>query len=923
MLSLNQLEVANTLDGPLLVIAGAGSGKTMCLVERVFNILVKKHISPDRIIITTFTEKAAKELKIRINKKIEDEHYKIDINNMYIGTMHSIWKRFISENISKSRFISGFSLMEDEIEQKFFIYSKLKEISKIDGYNDYLAYYNYLSNKKSIAKDLRDKFNSISENAIDISNISSDDNVILFLKKAYSYYEQLLIDNNIMDFAYLQVEFLNMLKNNEELLSELNEKIDYIMIDEYQDSNRIQEKIIFLLSGYKKNICVVGDEDQAIYRFRGATVENILNFEKNIGVECKRIFLSTNYRSNLGIVDFSKKWIESIDWLGNRFEKRNIESENITNMNSVYKIIENSSDKNAKIIVDFIKRLKYDGKISNYNQVAVLFSSFRDSFSKILEREFNENGIRVYSPRAKNFFNREEIKITFGILLACLKKYYDIKKILNDKKYLSDYDKYLLDCLNLARKEAKNDNNLLEYIKDKINNIEFKNFNELFYSLFQFNFYYEIMSNKNLDIVDNRKIYNLGILSNILKKYENHTNIVLNNDEIITSFIKYFFETYLKEIKAHGVSEFEKSSNVSDDKIQFLTIHESKGLEFPVVIVSSLYEKIVHEEEKIDKFNELIKVEEKLSLNDKKTFDMYRKFYVAFTRAKDLLLLVGVDSNISDHFRKNIHDIPKLNQQELLIENLIISKNNKENLTETFSYTQDIRLYKHCPLKYFFIRKARFTSYETKSVNLGIIAHKIIESINRNFYFYEQQYLSNLFEEEINKIIDRITKLQKIQLSEDECERITEMVFRYFSSEREYFGAIKNIESSEYFITDDFILYGEVDLVREFEDKYELIDFKTGKYNDEMMNHYKEQLSFYNVLLESKLEKKIESYLYYLEEKNSKIKLDINDEDVEKYKLTIYEVIKNIKEEKFDAINYEKQKCDYCEFGSYCHIGRN
>ncbi|MBS9776336.1 MAG: ATP-dependent helicase, partial [Fusobacterium sp.] len=289
ILNERQLEASQTLENPLLIIAGPGTGKTKTLVERVVNILLNK-VSPKKIILTTFTNKAGNELKIRINERLEELNQSVDISEMYLGTMHSIWIRFIQENIKYSRFFDNFSVMSGDYEQHFFIYSRLKEYKKIEGFDEIFKNLS-LYESWGISGFIRKKINDLNENAIDIKNLRTTDKYILFLKQAYELYEKQLIEENILDYSFLQVEILSMLKN-EEFLEKINEKIDYIMVDEYQDSNKIQEKILLLLSKNKKNICVVGDEDQSIYRFRGASSENILNFPKHFKSERKNNFLS-------------------------------------------------------------------------------------------------------------------------------------------------------------------------------------------------------------------------------------------------------------------------------------------------------------------------------------------------------------------------------------------------------------------------------------------------------------------------------------------------------------------------------------------------------------------------------------------------------------------------------------------------------
>ena len=247
-LNKKQFEAVETVNGPVVIIAGPGTGKTKTLVERTVNILVNKEVEAKKIMITTFTNKAAKELELRINERLEELNKNIDISDMYLGTMHSIWTRLIQENITYSNFFDNFELMSGDYEQHFFIYSRLKEYKKLEDYQKFFDNLSYNENKYRSdwqkSSFLRNKINDLNENAIDIESVQTSDIYINFIKSAYKLYEKQLFENNIVDFSYLQVEFLNMLLNNADFLEKINNHFDYIMVDEYQDSNKIQEKIL-------------------------------------------------------------------------------------------------------------------------------------------------------------------------------------------------------------------------------------------------------------------------------------------------------------------------------------------------------------------------------------------------------------------------------------------------------------------------------------------------------------------------------------------------------------------------------------------------------------------------------------------------------------------------------------------------------
>ena len=911
-----QLEAVNTVKGPVVIIAGPGTGKTKTLVERTVNILINEKVDAKKIMITTFTNKAARELELRINERLEKLNKNIDISDMYIGTMHSIWARLIEENIIYSNFFDNFELMSGDHEQHFFIYSKLKEYKKLE---DYQKFFDNLSNNNGKYKGdwarssfLQNKINDLNENAIDIENIQTSDIYINFIKEAYKLYIKQLYEANIVDFSYLQVEFFNMLVKNKEFLDKINHDFEYIMVDEYQDSNKIQEKILLLISRLKKNICVVGDEDQSIYRFRGASSENILNFSKCFAEdECKIIILENNYRSVVDIVEFNNKWISSIDWQGNRFEK-NIVSMRDTNIlgKNVFHISGKTMDENIKNTVIFIKKLKQHNKITNYNQIAILFSNFKNNSAKKLEAALKKENIEVYSPRTKVFFEMYEIKLTLGIIFGCFKKYFSEDSI----------NEYLAECIDLARLEIKKDTDFLTWIKEKVKNISTENFdslNEIFYELLNFTYYKNVLKEENP--IDSRANHNLAILSKIFKnfqKYVSYRKITVEDD---FSVVKYFFTGYLDILKESRIDVIFSEEDYPNECIPFLTIHQSKGLEFPVVIVFSLTSKPSrYDDDELSRqtsIDRLINSNSKLSENDKEKFDFYRKFYVAFSRAKNLLVLSCYEMGVSENFKPFFYSVRGVNSLQFNINEIDLDQVSKKDERKVLSYTTDIAPYRHCPMKYYLVREKEYSTFSKKMFNLGIITHKAIEHINKLFL---QKNNSSFNDEYIENLLKNIYRFQNMDL-DDNFERIMSIVKKYIEEEKDSFEYIKKVEASEYRIEEDYILYGQIDLILEDENEIQIIDFKTGKYNElEYSSNYRQQLSLYKLLLQKKYDKDIRTYLYYLEEDEPKKEILITDEELEEDFENINKTTQNILDNKFPKIPYTQNICGICEFKNYC-----
>ena len=307
-----QLEAINTTEGPVLIIAGPGAGKTFTLVERTFRLLSEMKIEPEHIFVSTFTEKASRELVTRISDRIYEADLNININNLCVGTLHSIFLNLLEEFRDFTRLKRNYSLW-DQFDQQYAIYKHIHEFIAIDPDCKVFGKGSWWNIAGEIAKQV----NKVSEEALDVETLkSSDDEAIQKLAIAYEAYKELLEEENALDFSMIQKEFYDLLLREPTVLETLRQRFEYFMIDEYQDTNSIQERILLLLLNDKKNICVVGDDDQGLYRFRGATIRNILEFEQNFDGKCKRIELTKNYRSHSGIINFYNDWMKQQEWTG-------------------------------------------------------------------------------------------------------------------------------------------------------------------------------------------------------------------------------------------------------------------------------------------------------------------------------------------------------------------------------------------------------------------------------------------------------------------------------------------------------------------------------------------------------------------------------------------------------------------------------
>lgn len=922
ILNSEQKEAVFTTQGPLLIIAGPGSGKTKTLVARTIHLL-ENNVKPSEIFLTTFSRKAANELFIRITESLREKQLDINIKDMYIGTMHSIFMRLIEENIEYSNYISDITRLDD-IDQRFFIFINLKHFEKLSGYKKFFSLIP-CRNKWEKARKILEFLDALNENMIDLERLKLNSEAINFLYLAQIKYKELLISDNVIDFSNMQRKLLNILLNHPNVLEKLNEKIKYIMVDEYQDTNIIQEKIIFLLGENYKNICVVGDDDQSIYRFRGANVQNILNFPQKFE-NCKIINLKTNYRSELDIIRFSKNWMRRLDWNGNRYEKDiNFPKDKpVSKTLSVIRIGGENDKKWCENIYKFISILKNTNKIDDYNQIAFLSHGLQDMRIKELTHYLNSKGINTYSPRIKNFYDKEEIKLIIGAILV----FYPQTKILvfdgtNATKQIYHYYKNAIEELKI---KLKDDVNLHKFLvkkrKEIINLKSYPNLKEAFYELLQFKTfkkYFEFEEKSELELYNT---HNIAMFLEILDKYEKLTKISEINEENINKYLRYFFMTYLRYLYDYKKSTYENEENFPKNAIPFLTIHQSKGLEFPIVLIDSLYSKPYVEREKTyeTELKQKLKIkEDDETLKNNNYFDFWRLYYVGFSRAKDLLVLTSPEQKKgnskvpSEIFAPFFYNAFEWNDSyHFKIDELNISKLNNEKPHKFLSYSSNINLYDFCPKKYNLIRNFKFIPYDNKGIEYGVFFHKLLEKINN--YIITNQILPA--DDIIDKLIDEVKIIEKdkvLNFNIDSMKKSAEKYLKYTNLDE-----IKYSEYKVYNLEKDYVLEGVIDLVKETKDTYDIVDFKTGKYNKNQTKNYKRQLAIYKYLLSKELkDKEIRAFLYFdtLDYPYLEVKIDEQNisSEIEKFNNTTNLLLSNV----FPKRTYDKN-CEKCEFKYLC-----
>lgn len=915
--NLQQEQAIKTLDGPVLIIAGPGTGKTFTLVERVLYMVSEKEIEPSEILISTFTNKAAFELVDRLSLKFKKNNIQKDVNDMHIGNFHTICDKILRENLHLTNLREGFSQIDD-IEQKYLIRKHIEYFRRIPGYAKVIKS-NYEIN------DITKIVNKVCEDGILERKSKNPINQILL--NIVSQYEAILEKYNMIDFSHKLFYTYKLIHENEEVRRKLHEKINHILIDEYQDTNTVQEKIILEILNENRNICVVGDDDQSLYRFRGASVKNILQFDK-IFPDVKIIKLQQNYRSEDSIIRFYSKFIKDLidkneELKPYRFDKL-LYSAKISGENRVIKNISNNDEKWAENIYDSIEKLKKMDAINSYNEVAILFNSINSPQALKLKTYLKHRGIGVYTPTTKTLLSKNEVLEMIGILYAIfipIIKKYKIYKSIDIQSFLDrEYEK-------VYKKMLKNDD-LADFVKRMSSYIASKSVSldvyDIYYRLFAYDPFYTYMKEES-------KAKNISRFLELIETYQMTNQIFRIDNSNIEKFINTFFYDFIDFIRTQKISEFEEETKIPDENsISMLTIHSAKGMEYPIVFMGSMtdypykrfYNKLDNMLENLSKEFEINSEYEPKELIE--TLDFYRKYYTGFSRAKNLLVLTYNKSAKvkEDDFSYLLNDIEDTNISDL---NIKKDEVKESKVKSKYSFTTDISVYNKSPIEYYYKRYLKFTLPKTKSLFYGSLVHESIEYINK--CIIQKKEYGNV--DEMVTIRARQKYLEgAIDFTKDDVNRAIEEVKLYIEN-LEKIGRPIESELAITLSTENYLLNGNVDMIYEKNGKKHIMDFKTGTPPDKNGNHdsindYINQINLYAYLYKLTKDEEIETMSLYFTDLNAHkhiYEYKFDEQKNNKVLEMVDDVVKNIESKNFEKNDYEEKSLLKFFINKYKEIG--
>ncbi len=606
-----QLEAVTHKDGPIMIVAGAGSGKTKVLTTRIAHLMSYYHVDAFNILSLTFTNKAAKEMKERIEKLLGNT----DARNLYIGTFHSVFARLLRAEAPRLGYPSNFTIYDTD-DAKSVVKAVINELNLDDKHYKPATVYNRISAAKNALV-------GPAEYAADY-HIQQEDNRSNrpAISQIYDAYAKRCFKNGAMDFDDLLIKFYELLKFFPDSLHKYQHKFRYIMIDEYQDTNPAQYEIIKLLGAAHENVCVVGDDAQSIYSFRGATIQNILQFQQDYD-DVKVIKLEQNYRSSQNIIKVANEVIKN-----NKGQiPKNLWTEN--QQGDKIRLVRSMTDNDeGKYVADTIQEQKLRNHFRN-NDFAILYRT--NAQSRAFEESLRKMNIPYTIYGGISFYQRKEIKdfIAYLRLLVNTKDEEGLKRVINYP--VRGIGKTSVDRAILA---ANTNNISMWEVLENAQQFGFKG------ATLEAIDNFVLMMKSFTSMLNDKNAYevamHVGKQTNIVKDLFNDKSTeglarYENVQELLNS-IKEFTETpgnedgevgdkglgsYLQEITLLTDSD-QKDPNA--DTVKLMTIHAAKGLEFSCVFACGLEEMLFPSG---------------LSINSREELEEERRlFYVVITRAK-------------------------------------------------------------------------------------------------------------------------------------------------------------------------------------------------------------------------------------------------------------------------------------------------
>ena len=967
VLNKEQQQAVKYNKGPLLIIAGAGTGKTSVIVEKIKHLVKKKLTKPEQILALTFTEKAASEMEERVDRAMPYGYFQ-----MNISTFHAFADQILKENGFQIGLSLSYRLMTEAetiifLKQNLFLFN--------------LKYFRPLGNPNKFLEALLQHFSRLRDEDISpedylkwVKTQKIEAEKYFELAEAYQTYQKLKIKEGLMDFADLVYYLLQLFRRRVNVLKQYQRQYPFVLVDEFQDTNIAQYQLMKFLCPAKStpHLTVVGDDSQAIYKFRGASVSNILNFIKDYK-KAKQITLKKNYRSNQTILDNAYQLIKNNDPDTLEAElgiSKNLIANKPDDKKAFNFYLAEKIEEESEFVAKKILELKDKYRFSDF-AILIRANNHSEPFVKSLARtgipfQFLGPGTLYKQPEVKDLIaylkilcNLEDSPSLFRILYMNIynvdKK--DVSLLLSFSKkinqplfqaieiYLAHYNQLInrsefeiyKPYLPLLRTETRK--KLLEIYKMIVKHLGLLKTNTagqiLYYFLEESGLLLTLTNFKNE--TQEKVAINISNFFNKLKVFESE-----HEDASVFAVID-----YINMSMELGESPLISKTDISSfNAVNILTVHSAKGLEFPIVFLVNLTEERFptrHQKETISIPEDLIK--EILPIGNYHVEEERRLFYVGLTRAKDKVFLSAakfygegkrqrkisrfVMETLGEEVVNKQSAIETEKKSQLSIFDFktpkrislgVLSEHSEsKDLTKNFSFSQ-LNSFKTCPLQYKYQYILKIPTIPTAAESFGTAIHQTLQKFYAEFLKNKkinQKDLISIYEKTWIPI-GYASLTHQTRMKEEGKKMLVNFYKKFHSFDLKIIVLEKLFKIK---ITKDIYLTGKIDRIDSLnKNEIEIIDYKTGKKPNERELSKSLQLTIYALAVNDKnlFNKKLENInltFYYLQTPE-KISLKRNEEDLIKTKEEIIKMVEEIRKNEFSA-NPGKH-CDFCPFKIIC-----
>ncbi|NQT49308.1 UvrD-helicase domain-containing protein [Candidatus Kuenenbacteria bacterium] len=962
-------------NGPQLIVAGAGTGKTRVITARIAYLITEKDVNVDEILALTFTEKASQEMEERVDQMLPYGYV-----DLWISTFHAFCDKVLKRHALDIGLANDFKLL-DQTEtwllirknlDKFnldyyrpmgnpskFIHALIKHFSrcKDEGIypKDYLEYAEEIklnNDARDLVKTIKlDKFSDEQKKELYATEILRVEEVA----NAYHVYQQILLENNSLDFADLINWTIKLFKDRPLILEKYRQQFKYVLVDEFQDTNFVQYELIKQLSAPKNNITVVGDDDQSIYKFRGASISNIMQFKEDFP-DAKEVVLTDNYRSCQEILDLSYKFIIQ----NNPYrleEKLGIDKKLISHKKEnceIEHIHRQSVEEEAEAVIKKIIQIRNDKQVE-WSDFAILVraNNSADLFINYLEQA----KIPYQFLAMKGLYNKPLIVdlISYFKLLVDYHESSAVFRILN-LQFLDLAPEQVIKLIHYSRRKAVslyetlklatsipgvNESTIITLSKiiaqvEKDTALaQNKKPSEVLLSFVYDSGYLEYLKN----LPEAKAKENLDYLQQFFKKVQNFETSA--EDPRLTEFM----EMLDMEMQAGDSGKLMFDVETGPDMVKILTIHSAKGLEFDYVFIANLVDRKFPTDERkepIEIPSALIK--ESIPEGDFHLEEERRLFYVAMTRARMGLYFSSADNYGGARKKKLSRFLTELGyEKEKVIEmgkekGIKVVKGEKKEtgfvyeVPKKFSFSQ-MQAYEMCPLKYKYANVLKIPTFGSHYLTFGITIHNTLQK------FLEQSFAANLVAQQDlfgGKKSEGSTLLGLEKLNElyEECwiddwyenetqkqeyyKKGKELLNNFHENFKRNNPKVKFLEQSFNIKLGGYSFGGRIDRVDELENGMaEIVDYKTGQSKEKLSTDDRRQLLFYQIAAEEALNLKLEKLTYNYLESGTELSFLGKEADKQKLKDRFLENIEQIKDQNFDP-KPSVHICAFCDYKNIC-----